>query len=826
MDYSSFNKSETLHRVAHYLPAQAPLKDFIHHNTLHAFQSEKFEKALNDASRFYGYQTFLQIEDYQRMFSEGKIESEAIYHGLEGHELEEWRNRLFRKDYDENVTAEIGQLRNIWKDRYRIDLDSMVFPLLFRTVLSYLDQGIAVWQFPVDSHGFIASLKKLESCNATSIFKTSRPRQLLLSEGLQLEALLTIVVGEPRYFERYLFDQQFAHPGYSGMVSVIESNPGFLVDQRNLTLEDFILFELLLEIDVLDYTFGTIWSPLSTQAQHLSPQLTYSFEINEVFEVKIRWHQAFEWTYYDAVLKGIAQNPHVETPLKTFQSIFCIDDRECSLRRNLELVNAAVETYGTAGFFNAEFYFQPANSELRMKVCPAPLTPKYLIKETVETHVKRNEFHLNKGVNGLVQGWFFTQTMGFLSAIRLVGALFFPKANAFAVSSNRHMYKDSFLSYEHEGNYASDGIQIGYTLEEMANRLYGLLMSIGLTKDFAPIVYIVGHGSSSANNTHYAGYDCGACSGRPGSVNARVMAKIANRVEVRELLKEKGVLIPDDIVFIASLHDTSRDEMTFYDVDHLKDAAQALHLGNVKDFKQALALNASERSRRFVTVSNTGNLARTHAKVKLRSVSLFEPRPELNHATNALCIVGPRRLSRGLFLDRRAFLNSYDYRIDLEGTFLTGILNAIAPVCGGINLEYFFSRVDNNNLGAGTKLPHNVMGLIGVANGIDGDLRTGLPNQMIEVHDPIRLLAIVEHFPKVVLEVLQKNPKTYEWFANEWVHLVVFHPTEKVFYRLHGNQFLPYETSEGKVKHGDLALKKIMHDLEDLPIQIIQKLVV
>jgi uncharacterized protein YbcC (UPF0753/DUF2309 family) len=174
MDYSSFNKSETLHRVAHYLPAQAPLKDFIHHNTLHAFQSEKFEKALNDASRFYGYQTFLQIEDYQRMFSEGKIESEAIYHGLEGHELEEWRNRLFRKDYDENVTAEIGQLRNIWKDRYRIDLDSMVFPLLFRTVLSYLDQGIAVWQFPVDSHGFIASLKKLESCNATSIFKTSR----------------------------------------------------------------------------------------------------------------------------------------------------------------------------------------------------------------------------------------------------------------------------------------------------------------------------------------------------------------------------------------------------------------------------------------------------------------------------------------------------------------------------------------------------------------------------------------------------------------------------------------------------------------------------
>ena len=40
------------------------------------------------------------------------------------------------------------------------------------------------------------------------------------------------------------------------------------------------------------------------------------------------------------------------------------------------------------------------------------------------------------------------------------------------------------------------------------------------------------------------------------------------------------------------------------------------------------------------------------------------------------------------------------------------------------------------------------MGLIGVANGIDGDLRPGLPSQMIEVHDPVRLLVIAEHFQR------------------------------------------------------------------------------
>ena len=161
---------------------------------------------------------------------------------------------------------------------------------------------------------------------------------------------------------------------------------------------------------------------------------------------------------------------------------------------------------------------------------------------------------------------------------------------------------------------------------------------------------------------------------------------------------------------------------------------------------------------------------------------MFEPRPELNHATNALCIVGRRSLTRNLFLDRRSFLNSFDYQVDPEGKYLLNILKAAAPVCGGINLEYYFSRVDNQKLGAGTKLPHNVMGLFGVANGIDGDLRPGLPSQMIEMHDPVRLLMIVEHYPEVVLRTIQQSPETYEWFKHQWVHLVVVDPeTHQVF---------------------------------------------
>jgi uncharacterized protein len=368
-----------------------------------------------------------------------------------------------------------------------------------------------------------------------------------------------------------------------------------------------------------------------------------------------------------------------------------------------------------------------------------------------------------------------------------------------------------------------NGLQIGFQFEEMAVRVESLLKSIGLVENFAPIVYVIGHGASSVNNPHYAAYDCGACSGRAGSVNARVISQMANKPEVRAILREKGIHIPESTVFVGGLRDTTRDDVVFYDEEISYADYKIMHADHVKLFAKALDNNAKERSRRFESIDTSAKASEIHEKIRTRSVSIFEPRPELNHATNALCIVGRRELSKGVFLDRRSFLNSFDYRVDPDGTFLFNILKAAAPVCGGINLEYYFSRVDGEKLGAGTKLPHNVMGLFGVANGIDGDLRPGLPAQMTEVHDPVRLLLIVEHFPEVVLKTIQKAEETYEWFINDWVKLVSIHPESKELQVFEGGNFRPYEPLTKDIQEIDQLDTLIASSQENFPVYLIQQ---
>ena len=800
MKMEIFDEGKVLEHLKHYLPSQTPLKDFIHHNSLHAYQHMKFYDGIFTASKKFGYQVTLQLSEFRELYSIGRIKDDVLESviteskGAEAVAL--WKDKLLNQPYDTCNNERIGLLRAYWKKQHEIDLDNLVQPLLFRILCSYLDQGVSIWKFPIQEGGFIASLQQLEKESYTSIFKTPRAKEWLLNKPLHLTDLLETVVGDSAYFEQYLFDQQFSHRGWSGMVGAIEKAPNSLLDSRKISLRELIIFELLLEIDALDFSLGNHWKPLSTVVA--SPPLNLfeevaSTELQEVFRL---FQDAFEWSYYDGVIAGLklSKSPEKKETIPSFQALFCIDERECSLRRHIENIDPHCETLGTPGFFGVEFYLQPENGNFYDKLCPAPVTPKYLIKEFGVTEKRKHDHFYTPQTHTFFGGILAAIGFGVWAAVRLLQNIFRPVMSPAISNAFAHMNKESQLTIENSHiEDRENELQIGFTIEEMATRVEGVLRGIGLTKNFAPIVYVMAHGSSSANNPHHGAHDCGACSGRPGSVNARVLSFMANHPKVRQLLLNKGIAIPIETQFVGGLHDTAADQITYYDEQILSSKNAEFHSNNISSFEKALDLNALERSRRFASINSKMGLQKVRKEIQKRSVSMFEPRPELGHGTNTLCVIGNRDLTKGLFLDRRAFLNSYDYTSDPKGELLTGIMRPIGPVCGGINLEYYFSRVDNYKLGAGTKLPHNVMGLIGVANSSDGDLRPGLPLQMIEVHDPVRLLVIVAHFPEVVLKTIQSAPEMYEWYINEWIHLMVVNPETKEFFYFKNGSFSSYQ---------------------------------
>lgn len=808
MHTAHFDEQHVIHELKHYLPSQQALKDFIHHNSLHAFQHMKFYDAIFKASKIFGFQVSLQLKEFRELYQNGRIREDILDRVISGKKgsssIAEWKQKMLDQEYDTINHPRIGRLRQYWKSEYKLDLDNKVHPLLFRILCSFLDQGIAVKSFAVANKPFLESIKEIEEKSISSFFKTKKVRKLFLSGGYSIGGLLQEIVGDPLYFEQYLFDQQFAHHGWSGFISAVEDNPQTLLDPKKISLADLIVFELLLELDTLHYEFAKR-RPLSAVVREQPLDLFADIPKTEFAEVIELWQDAFEWSYYDSVLQGIKivkEKPPVQEA-KTFQAIFCIDERECSIRRHIEAVDKNCETMGAPGFFGVEFYFQQQGSKFYDKLCPAPVTPKYLIKEYEATTVKKGEPLYSKHTHGFLTGFALSISFGFWAFAKTIFNLFRPTMSPAISNAYAHMDSQSVLTIENKStDDIENGLQVGYTPEEMLTRAEGFLRGIGLVKNYAPIVYIVAHGSSSANNPHHGAHDCGACSGRPGATNARVMAFILNHQKIREGLEAKGIQIPVETQFVGSMHDTAADVIGYYDETILNAKNATEHLINKRSFETALNLNAKERSRRFASINTRQELEAVRKDIHNRSVSLFEPRPELGHGTNTLAIIGRRQITKGLFLDRRAFLNSYDYTTDPDGTILSNVMRPIGLVCGGINLEYYFSRVDNIKMGAGTKLPHNVMGLFGVANSSDGDLRPGLPWQMIEVHDPVRLLVIVEQTPEIVLKSIQSSPEVFEWYKNEWVHIVALHPVEKEFYYFRNEAFEKYEpiTSVAEIK--------------------------
>ncbi|WP_437911351.1 DUF2309 domain-containing protein [Sorangium sp. So ce302] len=523
-------------------------------------------------------------------------------------------------------------------------------------------------------------------------------------------------------------------------------------------------------------------------------------------------HEAYEHHHRTEVLHGIAANlrrPEEERSVEAprFQVAFCIDDRCEGLRRHFEELSPRHETFGVAGFFGVPIRYRGLDDAGHVSLCPVGVEPAHEIVERPHEEeagwrrrARRKRWArllhaLGRGTRTMARGVLLTPTLGLLSTVPLVGRTLFPRAVArLRRALERRLLPPvpTRLHSPHDEGSAAGGEGQPFTAAAKAARVAATLENMGLTRGFAPIVVVLGHGATSVNNPHQSAYDCGACGGRHGGPNARLFAAMANDPEVRVLLAARGIDIPGGTFFLGGMNNTTTDEIVLYD-QHLVPAS---HRGELSALVGALDAarqqHAHERCRRFASAPRDGDAARALAHVEARAADLSEARPELGHVTNAVCVVGRRSLTRGLFLDRRAFLVSYDPTQDQGGAILERILLAVGPVGAGINLEYYFSCVDNRRYGAGTKLPHNLASLLGVMEGSLSDLRTGLPRQMIEIHEPVRLLVVVEASTDTAAALYARQPALRELIGNGWIQLACVDPATRRIACFTGDGFAPF----------------------------------
>lgn len=514
------------------------------------------------------------------------------------------------------------------------------------------------------------------------------------------------------------------------------------------------------------------------------------------------WLEAWEHHYERHLLGALvarskAQSRPAARP--RFSLVCCIDDREESLRRAFEEQDPAHESWGAAGFFGIAMDFtshdRPGQAQ---PLCPPVLTPQHAVLEhplaAAMPEAERSRLRqawlarASRTTREASHGWWGVLAMPVVSPMLSLPVLLRiaePRTHAAASRALRRWWTPApptrLLTHrpqEAEEVLDPGARMLGFSLEERAERVERLLGQMGM-RHVAPLVVLLGHGAHTSNNPHAAAYQCGACGGRRGGPNARAFAAMANDPEVRALLASRGIAIPDDTWFVGGEHDTCTEALTWYDTDLVPAALAAEFEVLTSRLAAACRANAMERCRKFMSAPANLTPERALHHVEGRAEDLGQARPELGHMTNASCVVGRRALTRGVFLDRRAFLVSYDPTTDdEEGTVLASLLAAVVPVCAGINLEYYFSAVDQDRLGAGTKLPHNLTALLGVMDGALSDLRTGLPRQMVEAHEPMRLLLVLDTTRAVMDRLFAARPELAALPLREWVRTVVMEPGE------------------------------------------------
>jgi hypothetical protein len=666
-----------------------------------------------------------------------------------------------------------------------------VMERISRFCASYFDDGQAQVSAPRDDGFYETWRNQAESDHMPSLFMgLGRYRSTLASLPFTADEMIDkgcSDLGVPldereRYFSALLLDVN----GWASWCAYLRWNARLAGDEDGHIREllairlawDWLLLRASDETISAEWRFAmTSWSAIDRAAQLARSDdwvLQRAVEIAWLSRVRSTLPQGFGATRPTA---------------PRLQAVFCLDVRSEVFRRALEAQGDEIQTIGAAGFFGVPLEYAQLAADDALPQLPGILAPKYRV---TDTNVPKGLEKTRRARLEAASAWkaFKSSSLSSFAFVDSIGPFF-----------ARNLYHDAFsrkvIRPEHHNEAGLTPAENKMRLPRLTSRVDGtpvsteercqlaesFLRTIGLTRDFARVVLLVGHGSESKNNAHAAGLDCGACCGQPGDVNARVAAALFNDDNVRAGLAARGIEVPPTALFVGALHNTTTDEVTLF-VEGVDSTAHHADLAEVRAVLDRASIKTRrERAPRL----GLGDLsdAKLHAAVVERARNWAEVRPEWGLAGNATFIVAPRERSRHIDLAGRAFLHDYRFEDDKDHTILEAIMTGPVVVGHWINFQYYASTVDNARYGCGDKVLHNIVGgHLGVLEGNAGDLRIGLSLQSLHdgerwVHTPLRLAVLIEASRPAIDRVLEKHPKVRELVDNEWLHLFQLDASER-----------------------------------------------
>lgn len=746
-----------------------PLYTFVASNPLSGYENASFQEAVSAAEKHFNANAFPVPKLYRQAWEKGDINAGILVMLLK-------ENGLFESPEQYLAMIESQKRLETLNSNHEVDR------IMAKWLSSFMDEGLAEWDMPFKSEGFYASWRLLavydsETGNTSlkDIPKTS------------LEALEEILNDYPQNDYVNIFSYHLAAlPGWTGYIN-----------HRTASGSDW---QQDYPISLMDYLAARLWTARKLNVELLpvdQPKASNAL----VPKLQYIWLKAWEQSWQNELVKtlekeSISAKLPVTDQLPDAQMVFCIDTRSELIRRHIES-KGNYETYGYAGFFGIAMDYENPNDGIIRKSCPPIVSSAYKVSETPQenkrrqfsAYKKKNEiskfadYFLKRMKNMLPSAFGYVEGSGLFYGLTLIARTLMP-GRIYKMKQRNASHLETMCLPDIKAAVKEDTSTFGIPLEEKAGIVKSAFDLMGW-KQFAPLVIFTGHGSHSANNPFGSSLDCGACAASPGRHNARTLAKLANLPEVRQVLAEAhGIIIPGNTLFLGAEHNTTTDDILLFDSE-----VPGSHKELVQNLKKDLL-----KAQQTATQDRLGDKGNSVSLAQKKANNWGETRPEWGLAKNAGFIVGPRNLTKNTNLDSRCFLHSYDWESDTTGKALEGIMQGPMVVTQWINNHYYFSTVDNNTYGGGTKITHNITGKFGVVQGNGGDLKMGLPLQSLFTsddamyHQPLRLSVMIQAPIARVSEILLWNSNLKNLLDNEWIYLMVMDPTQQ-------NEIFRYEKS-------------------------------